>query len=168
RAFDTRLATREQVESLGGTFLQLELDEDGEGEGGYAKVMSKEFIEAEMKLFREQAAEVNVIITTALVPGKRAPLLVPRDVVEALSPGAVVGDLEAVQGGNCELTKPGERVVHGGVTILGYTDLVSRMGHSASRFFSANVTNLLKEMVSNGSLAIDLEDEVIRGACVAH
>src|SRR5690606_9550789 len=90
RAFDTRLATREQVESLGGTFLELPFEEDGEGEGGYAKVMSKEFIEAEMKLFREQAAEVNVIITTALVPGKRAPLLVPRDVVEALAPGSVI------------------------------------------------------------------------------
>lgn len=168
RAFDTRLATREQVESLGGTFLELPFEEDGEGEGGYAKVMSKEFIEAEMKLFREQAAEVNVIITTALVPGKRAPLLVPRDVVEALAPGSVIVDLAAEQGGNCELTKPGERVVHRGVTILGYTDLVSRMAHSASRFFSANVTNLLKEVVADGAVAIDLEDEILRGACVVH
>ncbi len=168
RAFDTRLAAREQVESLGGKFLELQFEESGEGEGGYAKVMSKEFIEAEMKLFREQAAEVSVIITTALVPGKKAPLLVPRDVVEALAPGSVVVDLAAEQGGNCELTKPGERAVHGGVAILGYTDLVSRMGHSASRFFSANVTNLLKEMVAEGAIAIDLEDEVVRGACVAH
>ncbi len=168
RAFDTRLATREQVESLGGTFLELKFEESGEGEGGYAKVMSKEFIDAEMKLFREQAAEVNVIVTTALVPGKKAPLLVPRDVVDALAPGSVVVDLAAEQGGNCELTEPGERVVHEGKIILGYSDLVSRMGHSASRFFSANVTNLLKEMVSDGALTIDLEDEVVRGACVAH
>ncbi len=168
RAFDTRLATREQVESLGGTFLELKFEESGEGEGGYAKVMSKEFIDAEMKLFREQAAEVNVIVTTALVPGKKAPLLVPRDVVDALAPGSVVVDLAAEQGGNCELTEPGERVVHEGKVILGYSDLVSRMGHSASRFFSANVTNLLKEMVSDGALTIDLEDEVVRGACVAH
>src|SRR5690606_35224468 len=116
RAFDTRLATKEQVESLGGTFLVLDLDESGDGEGGYAKTMSKEFIEAEMALFRAQAAEVDVIITTALVPGKKAPLLVPRDVVELLKPGSVVVDLAAEQGGNCELTRPDEAVVHQGVT----------------------------------------------------
>jgi NAD(P) transhydrogenase subunit alpha len=168
RAFDTRLATREQVESLGGIFLELQFDERGEGEGGYAKVMSEEFIAAEMKLFREQAAEVDVIITTALVPGAKAPILVPEDVVDALKPGSIVVDLAAEQGGNCALTRPDEVVEHEGVKILGYTDLVSRMGHSASRFFSANVTNLLKEMVRDGALAIDLGDEIVRGACVAH
>ena len=104
RAFDTRPATREQVESLGGTFLELAFDESGEGEGGYAKVMSKEFIDAEMQLFRAQAAEVNVIVTTALVPGAKAPTLVPEDVVDALKPGSVVVDLAAEQGGNCALT----------------------------------------------------------------
>jgi NAD(P) transhydrogenase subunit alpha len=130
--------------------------------------MSEEFIDAEMKLFREQAAEVNVIITTALVPGAKAPVLVPEDVVDALKPGSIVVDLAAEQGGNCALTRPDEIVDHHGVKILGYTDLVSRMGHSASRFFSANVTNLLTEMVADGALAIDLDDEVIRGACVAH
>ena len=168
RAFDTRLATKEQVESLGGTFLTVDLEESGDGQGGYAKTMSKEFIEAEMALFRAQAAEVDVIITTALVPGKKAPILVPRDVVEALKPGSIVVDLAAEQGGNCELTRADEVVVHEGVTILGHTDLVSRMGHSASRFFSANVANLLKELVSDEGLRVDLEDEIVRGACVAH
>jgi NAD(P) transhydrogenase subunit alpha len=168
RAFDTRLAAREQVESLGGKFLVLDFEEKGEGEGGYAKIMSQEFIDAEMKLFRDQAAEVNVIITTALVPGARAPRLVPRDVVEALAPGSVVVDLAAEQGGNCELTQPGEVVTHRGVSIVGYTDLVSRMATSASRFFSANVTKLVEEMSGQGGFRIDLENEIVRGACVVH
>ncbi len=167
RAFDTRLAAREQVQSLGASFLELTFEESGEGEGGYAKVMSKEFIDAEMKLFRAQAAEVNVIVTTALVPGTKAPILLPTDVVEALKPGSIVVDLAAEQGGNCELTKPGEIAEHKGVSIIGFTDLVSRMGHSASRFFSANVANLLDAM-GGGELSIDLEDEIVRGACVVH
>jgi NAD(P) transhydrogenase subunit alpha len=168
RAFDTRLATREQVESLGGRFLVLEFDESGEGEGGYARVMSKEFIDAEMALFRAQAPEVDVIITTALVPGVKAPMLVPRDVVEAMKPGSVIVDLAAEQGGNCELTRPDEVVVHEGVTILGHTDLVSRMAHPASRFFSANVVNLLDLMTGEQGFAVDLDDEIVRGATVAH
>lgn len=168
RAFDTRLAAREQVESLGGTFLELDFEESGEGGGGYAKVMSPEFIEAEMALFRAQAAEVNIIITTALIPGKKAPLLVPEDVVEALKPGSVVVDLAAERGGNCALSKPDEVVDHGGVKIIGYTDLVSRMGSSASRFFGANVANLLKLLVKDGALAFDLEDEVVRAATLVH
>ena len=168
RAFDTRLAAREQVESLGGTFLELDFEESGEGGGGYAKVMSPEFIEAEMALFRAQAAEVDIIITTALIPGKKAPLLVPEDVVEALKPGSVVVDLAAERGGNCALSKPDEVVDHGGVKIIGYTDLVSRMGSSASRFFGANVANLLKLLVKDGALAFDLDDEVVRAATLVH
>jgi NAD(P) transhydrogenase subunit alpha len=168
RAFDTRLAAREQVESLGGKFLVLDFEESGEGEGGYAKIMSEEFIEAEMKLFRQQAAEVSVIITTALVPGARAPVLVPRDVVDAMAPGSVIVDLAAEQGGNCELTQPDEVVVHQGVSIVGHTDLVSRMASSASRFFSANVTKLIEILVRDGALALDLEDEIVRGACIVH
>jgi NAD(P) transhydrogenase subunit alpha len=168
RAFDTRLAAKEQVESLGGRFLQVEIEESGEGGGGYAKVMSKEFIEAEMKLFRDQAREVNVIITTALVPGVKAPILVPKDVVEALAPGSIVVDLAAEQGGNCELTQPDRVVEHRGVKILGYTDLVSRMARSASRFFGANVATLLEAMGGGKSFEVDLEDEVVRGACLVH
>ncbi|MBX3275654.1 MAG: Re/Si-specific NAD(P)(+) transhydrogenase subunit alpha [Sandaracinaceae bacterium] len=168
RAFDTRPATREQVESLGGKFLMLDFEESGEGGGGYAKVMSKEFIEAEMALFRAQAAEVDVIVTTALIPGKKAPLLVPKDVVEALRPGSVVVDLAASQGGNCELSQPDVVVEHQGVKIVGYTDLTSRMATSASRFFSANVTNFLSECGGSTSWDLDMDNEVIRGACVVH
>ena len=166
RAFDTRVATREQVESLGGNFLELEFEESGEGGGGYAKVMSKEFIEAEMQLFRDQAEEVNIIITTALIPGKKAPLLVPTDVVEKLRPGSIIVDMAAERGGNCELSEPDQLVVHNGVKILGYTDLVSRMASSASIFFSANVVHFLKEVGGAEAWDIDLDNEVIRGACV--
>ncbi len=168
RAFDTRLAAREQVESLGGKFLELVFDEAGEGAGGYAKTMSPEFIAAEMALFREQAREVNVIITTALVPGTRAPLLVPRDVVECLRPGSVIVDMAAEQGGNCELTRADEVVTHNGVTILGYTDLASRMAATASRFFSANVLQVVRELMATGSLTVDLDNDVVRPALLTH
>jgi len=167
RAFDTRPATKEQVESLGGTFLELEFEESAEGGGGYAKVMSKEFIEAEMALFRDQAEEVDIIITTALIPGKKAPLLVPTDVVEKLKPGSIVVDLAAAQGGNCELSEPDVVVDHGGVRIIGYTDLVSRMASSASTFFSANVVNFLGEL-GGEEWQVDLDNEIIRGATVVH
>lgn len=168
RAFDTRLAAKEQVESLGGKFLELEFEESGEGGGGYAKTMSKEFIDAEMALFRAQAEEVSVIITTALIPGKKAPLLVPKDVVEKLAPGSVVVDLAAERGGNCELCEPDVIVDHNGVKIIGYTDLVSRMANSASRFFGANIAHFLKELGGAEEWDIDLDNEVIRGACVVH
>ncbi len=169
RAFDTRSAAREQVESLGATFLEVTLSESGDGAGGYAKLMSQEFIDAEMALFRAQAAEVNVIITTALVPGTKAPTLVPTDVAEALAPGSVIVDLAAEQGGNCELTKPGEIVVHRGVTILGFVDLVSRMASTASRLFATNLFHLLVEMgAGKGDIHVDLENDVIRPAVLTH
>jgi NAD(P) transhydrogenase subunit alpha len=168
RAFDTRAAAREQVESLGATFLEVELKESGEGAGGYAKVMSPEFIEAEMALFRRQAAEVDIIITTALVPGTRAPLLLPRDVVEKLKPGSVVVDMAAEQGGNCELCKPGEVVEHRGVKIIGFTDLPSRMAGTASRFFANNIVHLVAEMGGGEKFRVDLENDVVRPALVTH
>lgn len=169
RAFDVRAAAREQVESLGGSFLTVEIEESGEGGGGYAKTMSKAFIEAEMALFRAQAAEVDVIITTALVPGAKAPILVPDDVVACLKPGSVIVDMAAEQGGNCSLTVPGEAVVHEGVTILGYTDLPSRMAHTASRFFAANVVALLSDMAKGEEgFHVDLDDEVVRASTVTH
>jgi NAD(P) transhydrogenase subunit alpha len=127
RAFDTRPEVKEQVESMDAEFLMLDFAEDGSGAGGYAKVMSKEFIDAEMALFRKQAEEVDVIVTTALIPGKPAPKLITADMVEAMRPGSVVVDLAAEQGGNCALTVPNERVVKHGVTIIGYTDLPSRL-----------------------------------------
>jgi NAD(P) transhydrogenase subunit alpha len=173
RAFDTRAAAREQVESLGATFLEVDLREAGEGQGGYAKVMSKEFIEAEMKLFREQAREVDVIITTALVPGTKAPILVPEDVVACLRPGSIVVDLAAEQGGNCALTKPGEAVVWNGVTILGYTDLPSRMAGTSSRLFATNLVHLVAELCGGAQntasdFGVDLDNDVVRPALVTH
>ncbi len=147
----------------------MTLTESGDGEGGYAKLISKEFIDAEMALFRAQAAEVNVVITTALVPGTRAPTLVPKDVAEALAPGSVIVDLAAEQGGNCELTKPGEVVVHRGVTIIGHVDLVSRMAATASRLFATNLFHLLVELgAGKGGIAVDLENDVVRPALLTY
>ncbi len=168
RAFDVRAAAREQVESLGAAFLQVDIQESGDGGGGYAKTMSKEFIEAEMALFRKQAAEVDVIITTALVPGTRAPVLLPRDVVDKLKPGSVVVDMAAEQGGNCELCKPGEVVEFQGVKIIGFTDLASRMAGTASRFFANNIVHLITEMGAGEKFRVDLENEVVRPALVTH
>jgi NAD(P) transhydrogenase subunit alpha len=168
RAFDTRLAAREQVESMGAEFLELDFSESGEGEGGYAKVMSKEFIDAEMKLFRAQAEEVDIIVTTALIPGKKAPTLITKETVEAMKPGSVVVDLAAEQGGNCEVTVPGEAIVHHGVTVIGYTDLPSRMATQSSTLYANNLVHLLDDMGKNAGFTIDLEDEVVRGALVVH
>ncbi|RJS15995.1 Re/Si-specific NAD(P)(+) transhydrogenase subunit alpha [Corallococcus sp. H22C18031201] len=168
RAFDTRAAAKEQVESLGAAFLQVDIKESGEGTGGYARVMSQEFIDAEMALFRRQAAEVDIIITTALVPGTKAPILLPRDVVSALRPGAVVVDMAAEQGGNCELTVPGQVVEWNGIRILGYTDLASRMAGTASRFFANNLVHLLQEMGGGQAFRLDLDNEVIRPALLFH
>jgi NAD(P) transhydrogenase subunit alpha len=168
RAFDTRAATKEQVESLGATFLTVSIKEEGEGGGGYAKEMSKEFIEAEMALFLAQAKEVDIIVTTALVPGKKAPILLPENIVRAMKRGSVIVDLAAEQGGNCALTVPNEIVHADGVTIVGLTDLASRMGQSASRLFANNVVQLLKEIVDGDHLTFDLEDDVVRPALVVH
>jgi len=168
RAFDTRAAAREQVESLGAKFLEVDLKESGEGHGGYARTMSAEFIAAEMALFGAQAREVDVIITTALVPGTKAPILVPREVVNALKRGSVVVDLAAEQGGNCELTVPDTVVEHGGVRIVGYTDLTSRMAAVASRFFANNIAHLLSDMGGAAKWKVDLDDDVIRPALVVH
>lgn len=167
RAFDTREAAAEQVSSLGATFLTVSVTEDGDGGGGYAKVMSQAFIDAEMALFRAQAAEVNVIITTALVPGKRAPILLPEDVIDALRPGSVVVDMAAEQGGNCALTVPDEVVERRGVKIIGCTDLASRMAPTASQFFATNLVHLVNEM-GGAALTVDLENDVIRPALYLH
>lgn len=169
RAFDVRPDCAEQVESLGAKFLMLDFDESGEGEGGYAKIMSKEFIDAEMALFADQAKEVDIVITTALIPGRKAPVLITTPMVESMKKGSVVVDLAASAGGNCELTKTNEAYVHEGVHVLGYLNLPSRMAHTASRFFSGNIVHLLKDMVDEETgFAIDLEDEVVRGALQTH
>ena len=169
RAFDTRPEVKEQVESMDGEFLMLDFkDEDGSGEGGYAKVMSKEFIEAEMALFAEQAKDVDIIITTALIPGKPAPRLITAEMVASMKDGSVVVDLAAEQGGNCELTEPGEVVVKHGVTLVGYTDLPSRLAAQSSQLYGTNLRHLLTDMTpeKDGQLVVDMEDEVIRGATI--
>ncbi len=167
RAFDTRPVVKEQVESMGGDFLELEFEEDGSGEGGYAKVMSKEFIDAEMKLFAEQAEEVDIIITTALIPGKKAPTLITREMVELMKEGSVVVDLAAEQGGNCEVTKPNEVYKYKGVSIVGLTDLPSRMANQSSQLYGTNLWHLLSDMGGSEGFAVNWEDEVVRGALVA-
>ena len=170
RAFDTRLAVKDQIKSMGAEFLELEFEESGEGEGGYAKTMSKEFIDAEMALFAEQAKEVDIIITTALIPGKPAPKLITREMVESMKPGSVIVDLAAQQGGNCELTKPDEKTVAHDVSIIGYTDLPSRLPTQSSNLYANNIVNLLTDMTpeKDGQLTVNLEDVVVRHATVTH
>ena len=169
RAFDPRSATKDQVASMGAEFLELNLKEEGEGKGGYAKEMSDDFLKAEMALFAQQAMQVDIIITTALIPGKPAPKLITTGMVESMKPGSVIVDLAAEQGGNCSLTEPGRVVHHKGVTIVGYTDLPSRMASMSSQLYGATVTALLEELQNeNKELHVDLEDEVIRGAIVLH
>ena len=169
RAFDTRPEVKEQVESMDAEFLMLDFEgEDGSGEGGYAKVMSDEFIKAEMALFAEQAKDVDIIITTALIPGKPAPKLITKEMVESMKDGSVIVDLAAEQGGNCELTVPGEVAVRNGVSIIGYTDLPSRLAAQSSQLYGTNLRHLLTDMTpeKDGKLVLDLEDEVVRGATV--
>lgn len=170
RSFDTRPEVKEQVESMGAEFLLLDFEEEGSGSGGYAKTMSKEFIDAEMALFREQAKEVDIIITTALIPGKPAPKLILADMVELMKDGSVIVDLAAEQGGNCELTEPGEVVVKEGVTIIGYTDLPSRLPTQSSQLYGTNLRHLLTDMTpeKDGNMVINMEDEAVRGATVIH
>lgn len=164
RAFDTRPAVKDQVKSMGAEFLELEFEESGEGTGGYAKEMSPEFIRAEMALFAAQAREVDLIITTALIPGKPAPRLITSEMVRSMKPGSVIVDLAAEQGGNCEETRPGEKYcTPGGVTIIGYTDLPSRLPTQASNLFANNLVNLLQDMTPqrDGQLVVDRQDQVI-------
>jgi H+-translocating NAD(P) transhydrogenase subunit alpha len=168
RAFDTRPAVKEQVESLGAEFLELEFEEDGSGTGGYAKTMSKEFIDAEMALFREQAKEIDIIITTALIPGRPAPKLILTDMVEMMKEGSVVVDLAAEQGGNCEVTRPNEVYKYDGVTIIGLTDLPSRMAAQSSQLYGTNLWHLLKDMGGAEDYKVDYEDQVVRGALIVH
>jgi NAD(P) transhydrogenase subunit alpha len=166
RAFDVRAAVEEQIKSMGAEFLTVSIKESGEGQGGYAKEMSKEFIEAEYALFREQAKDVDVVITTALIPGKPAPKLWLKDMVDSMKPGSVVVDLAAEQGGNCEYTKPGEAVEVNGVTIIGYTDLPSRMAHVASDLYGMNLWHLLDEMGGASGYKVDHDNDAVRPALV--
>jgi len=169
RAFDTRPEVKEQVESMDAEFLMLEFDgEDGSGDGGYAKVMSEEFIKKEMELFARQAMEVDIVITTALIPGRAAPELWTPAMVETMKDGSVIVDLAAEMGGNCKLTEKDRVVVKHGVTLIGYTDLPSRLASQASQLYGTNLRHLLSDMTpgKDGKLILDMEDEVIRGVTV--
>jgi NAD(P) transhydrogenase subunit alpha len=170
RSFDTRPEVKEQVESMDAEFLMLEFEDDegGSGEGGYAKVMSDEFIKAEMELFAEQAKDVDIIITTALIPGKPAPRLITAETARSMKDGSVIVDLAAEQGGNCELTVPGEVTVDSGVTVIGYTDLPSRLAAQSSQLYATNLRHLLTDLTpeKDGNIVVDMEDEVIRGTTI--
>jgi NAD(P) transhydrogenase subunit alpha len=169
RSFDTRPEVKEQIESMDAEFLLLDFeDEDGSGEGGYAKVMSDEFIKAEMALFAEQAKDVDIIITTALIPGRPAPKLITAEMVESMKDGSVIVDLAAEQGGNCELTEPEKVVKHHGVTLIGYTDLPSRLAAQSSQLYATNLRHLLTDLTpeKDGQIVVDMEDEVFRGATI--
>ncbi|MGL1959546.1 MAG: Re/Si-specific NAD(P)(+) transhydrogenase subunit alpha [Colwellia sp.] len=169
RAFDTRPEVKEQIESMGAEFLEMDFEEEDTGSGdGYAKVMSKAFIEAEMALFAEQAKEVDIIITTAMIPGKPAPKLITEAMVKSMKTGSVIVDLAAAGGGNCELTTPGKVATEHGVKIVGYTDLVSRLPNQASQLYANNLVNLTKLLCKekDGNLNIDFSDEVIRNMTV--
>lgn len=168
RSFDTRPEVKEQIESMDAEFLMLDFKEEGGGTGGYAKTMSPEFIAAEMALFAEQAKEVDIIVTTALIPGRPAPKLITADMVASMRAGSVIVDLAAEQGGNCELTEKDAVVVKHGVTIIGYSNLPSRLANQSSQLYSTNLRHLLTELcpAKNGELNVNMEDEVIRGTTV--
>jgi len=168
RAFDTRAAVKDQIVSMGGEFLEVKIQEDGEGGGGYAKEMSPAFIEAEMALFAAQAKEVDIVITTALIPNRPAPKLWLDYMVDSMKPGSVVVDLAAENGGNCAYTVPGEVVVKNGVTIFGRTDLTSDLATTASQLYAQNMVHLLTDMGGGTKYHINLEDEAVRGALVLH
>ena len=166
RAFDTRPTVKEQVKSMGAEFIELNVAEDGEGAGGYAKEMSPAFIKAEMEMFAAQAKDVDIIITTALIPNRPAPILITEEMVASMKKGSVIVDLAAENGGNCALTEPGQVVERHGVHILGYTDLPSRLAPTASLLFGNNLTHLLADLGGASHFHLDLADEVVRGALV--
>ncbi|MDD1615700.1 MAG: NAD(P) transhydrogenase subunit alpha [Methylococcaceae bacterium NSP1-2] len=168
RSFDTRPEVKEQIESMDAEFLMLDFKEEGGGTGGYAKTMSPEFIAAEMALFAEQAKEVDIIVTTALIPGRPAPKLITAEMVASMRAGSVIVDLAAEQGGNCELTEKDAVVVKHGVTIIGYSNLPSRLANQSSQLYSTNLRHLLTELCpkKDGVINVNMEDEVIRGTTV--
>lgn len=167
QAFDVRAVVKEQVESLGAKFLEFDLGGDLEGEGGYAKELTEEQRARQQELLTEAIGKVDVVITTALVPGRPAPKLVTAAAVEGMKPGSVVVDLAGEAGGNCELTKPGETVIEHGVKIVSPMNLPSSMAEHASQLYAKNIESLLELMTNeDGALALDFEDEIIAGACV--
>src|SRR5512139_3548160 len=168
RANDTRAEVADQVVSLGGEFVKVDYEEEGSGGGGYAKVMSEGFQQAQRAMYAQQAREVDIIITTALIPGKPAPKLITAEMVRSMKPGSVIVDMAGEQGGNCELTEPGQAVVKHGVTIIGYTDLASRLAKQSSTLYSTNLLRLTEELckTKDGVINVNMEDDAIRGLTV--
>ena len=168
RANDTRAEVADQVKSLGGEFVKVDYEEEGSGGGGYAKVMSEGFQAAQRAMYAQQAQDADIIITTALIPGKPAPQLITAEMVRSMKPGSVIVDMAAEQGGNCELTVPGEAVVRHGVTIVGYTDLASRLAKQSSTLYSTNLLRLTEELckTKDGVINVNMEDDAIRGLTV--
>jgi H+-translocating NAD(P) transhydrogenase subunit alpha len=168
RANDTRAEVADQVVSLGGEFVKVDYEEEGSGGGGYAKVMSEGFQAAQREMYAKQAREVDIIITTALIPGKPAPRLITAEMVQSMRPGSVIVDMAAEQGGNCELTVPGQTVVRHGVTIVGYTDLASRLAKQSSTLYATNLLRLTEELckTKDGTVNVNFEDDAIRGLTV--
>jgi NAD(P) transhydrogenase subunit alpha len=168
RAFDTRPSVKDQVKSMGAEFIELQVKEEGEGGGGYAKEMSEAFIAAEMAMFAAQSREVDIIITTALIPNRPAPVLITEAMVKSMKKGSVIVDLAAENGGNCALTQPEAVVEKHGVHIVGYVDLPSRLAPTATQLYGSNLAYLIAEMGGAKSFHIDLDDEIVRGALVLH
>jgi NAD(P) transhydrogenase subunit alpha len=168
RANDTRAEVADQVKSMGAEFVKVDYEEEGSGGGGYAKVMSEGFQAAQREMYAQQAREVDIIITTALIPGKPAPKLITADMVKSMRAGSVIVDLAAEQGGNCELTVPGKVVVKHGVTIVGYTDLVSRLAKQSSTLYGTNLLRLTEELckTKDGIIDVNMDDDAIRGLTV--
>ncbi len=168
RANDTRAEVADQVVSLGGEFVKVDYEEEGSGGGGYAKVMSEGFQQAQREMYAQQAREVDIIITTALIPGKPAPKLITAAMVQSMKPGSVIVDMAAEQGGNCELTVPGQAVVRHGVTIVGYTDLASRLAKQSSTLYSTNLLRLTEELckTKDGVINVNMDDDALRGLTV--
>jgi len=166
-AYDVRPAVKDEVKSLGATFIELPLEAQ-EGQGGYAKEQSEEFLRKQRELIGEHIAKSDVVITTAAIPGRRAPLLVTADMVKGMRPGSIIIDLAAETGGNVELTKAGEDVEVGGVTIIGTRNVPSTMPLHASQLYARNVANLLLHLVKDGTIKLDFADEITKGACVTH
>lgn len=168
RANDTRAEVADQVVSLGGEFVKVDYEEEGSGGGGYAKVMSEGFQKAQREMYAKQAKEVDIIITTALIPGKPAPRLITAEMVQSMKPGSVIVDMAAERGGNCELTEAGKTVVKHGVTIVGYTDLNSRLAKQSSTLYATNLFRLTEELckTKDGVINVNMEDDAIRGLTV--
>ncbi|MBI3460983.1 Re/Si-specific NAD(P)(+) transhydrogenase subunit alpha [Candidatus Acetothermia bacterium] len=167
QAFDVRPAVKQEVESLGAKFVGLALQEAAD-KSGYAKELSEAHHRQERELITQYLKDADIVITTAIVPGKRAPVLITREMVQKMKPGGVIVDLAAEQGGNCELTQAGQELVESGVTILGPLNLASMMSYHASQMYSRNIATLLQLLIKDGKLSLDFNDEIIKGCCVTH